>query len=99
MTRNNDFKASGSGNLVFDKNQIDERCVQISFNVNNKLNCQSVAYDFVFDKNNNPLIVEISYGFAMEAYDACLGYWNIILKSICINALIPYWLKVIQILS
>ena len=76
MTRENDFRASGSGKIIFDKNQIDERCVQISFDVNNKLNCQSVAYDFVFDKSNNPLIVEISYGFAMEAYDACPGYWD-----------------------
>lgn len=76
MTRENDFRASGSGNIIFDKNQIDESCVQISFDVNNKLNCQSVAYDFVFDENNNPLIVEISYGFAMEAYNACPGYWD-----------------------
>jgi glutathione synthase/RimK-type ligase-like ATP-grasp enzyme len=76
MTRDNDFRASGSGNIMFDKNQINERCVQISFNVNNKLKCQSVAYDFVFDENNNPLIVEISYGFATEAYDACPGYWD-----------------------
>src|SRR5690554_430195 len=76
MTRENDFRASGSGNIIFDKNQIDERCVQISFDVNNKLKCQSVAYDFVFDENNNPLIVEISYGFAMDAYDACPGYWD-----------------------
>lgn len=76
MTRENDFRASGSGDIIFDKNQIDERCVQISFDVNNKLNCQSVAYDFVFDENNNPLIVEISYGFAMDAYDACPGYWD-----------------------
>lgn len=53
MTRENDFRASGSGDIIFDKNQIDERCVQISFDVNNKLNCQSVAYDFVFDENNN----------------------------------------------
>ena len=48
----------------------------ISFDVNNKLNCQSVAYDFVFDKSNNPLKVEISYGFAVDAYDACPGHWD-----------------------
>lgn len=76
LTRDNDFRASGSGNIIFDKNLIDERCVQIAFDVNKRLNCQSVAYDFVFDTNNNPLIVEISYGFAMEAYDACPGYWD-----------------------
>ena len=25
---------------------------------------------------NNPLIVEISYGYAVKAYDACEGYWT-----------------------
>ncbi len=34
------------------------------------------AYDFVFDENNDPLIVEVSYGFAVDAYDACPGYWD-----------------------
>lgn len=37
---------------------------------------QSVAFDFVEDEDSNPLIVEISYGFAMDAYDACPGYWT-----------------------
>ncbi len=76
MTRENDFRASGSGNILYDKNQIDERCVEISFKVNQKLKSQSIVYDFVFDNNNNPLIVEISYGFAIEAYDNCEGYWD-----------------------
>ena len=25
---------------------------------------------------NNPLVVEISYGFSMEGYDQCVGYWE-----------------------
>ena len=40
------------------------------------LKSQSIAFDFVFDKNNNPLIVEISYGYAVAAYDHCEGYWT-----------------------
>lgn len=76
MVRDNDFRASGSGTIIYDKNQIDKRCIEISFAVNNKVNAQSIAYDFVFDKNNNPLIVEISYGFDVEAYNACPGYWS-----------------------
>ena len=76
MTRKNDFRASGSGNIVYDKAQMDERCVKMAFDVNQKLRTQSVAYDFVFDDNNNPLIVEISYGYAMKAYDKCEGYWT-----------------------
>lgn len=76
MCRENDFRASGGGRIIYDKNQIDERCVKIAFYVNDKLKTQSIAFDFVFDENNNPLIVEISYGFAANAYDACEGYWT-----------------------
>ncbi len=80
FTRENDFRASGSGNIVYEKNHIDVRCVQIAFNVNSKLKCQSIAYDFVFDEFNNPLIIEISYGFAVEPYNQCSGYWDSSLK-------------------
>lgn len=76
MTRKGDFRASGSGSIIYDKTQIDERCVQIAFEVNKKLDTQSIAYDFVFDEKNNPLIVEISYGYAVKAYDLCEGYWT-----------------------
>lgn len=76
MTRKNDFRASGSGSIVYDKQQIDERCVQIAFEVNSKLCAQSLAFDFVFDEDHNPKIVEISYGYAVKAYDSCEGYWT-----------------------
>lgn len=76
LTRKGDFRASGSGNIIYDKAQIDERCVKTAFEVNEKLKMQSVAFDFVFDVNNKPLIVEISYGYAMKAYDLCEGYWT-----------------------
>lgn len=80
LVRKNDFRASGSGNILYNKSEIDERCIQISFNVNEKLKCQSIAFDYVFDENNNPLIVEISYGFDVKAYDPCPGYWDSSLK-------------------
>lgn len=76
LCRKDDFRASGGGSLVYDKQQIDERCVQIAFEVNDKIKSQSIAYDFVFDKENIPLIVEISYGYAAPAYDKCEGYWD-----------------------
>ena len=76
LTRENDFRASGSGNIIYRKVEIDERCVKIAFEINKKLNMQSIAYDFVFDAGNNPLIVEISYGYAGPAYKKCEGYWT-----------------------
>jgi len=76
IVRDGDFRASGSGRIVYDRNEIDERCVKSAFEINRKLNAQSVAYDFVFDVDNQPLIVEISYGFHASVYDRCPGYWD-----------------------
>ncbi|MDD2674382.1 MAG: hypothetical protein PHF81_05830 [Flavobacterium sp.] len=76
MTRENDFRASGSGLILYDKELIDERCVAMAFDCNKKLKAQCIAYDFVFDKNNAPLLIEISYGFANAGYDDCPGYWD-----------------------
>src|SRR5690606_13916858 len=76
MTRPNDFRASGGGVIKYEKELIDEQCVKIAFDTSDKLRANCVAYDFVFDQNGNPLIVEINYGFAHEPYRNCPGYWD-----------------------
>ncbi len=76
MVRKEDFRASGSGSISYSVKDIDIECVKVAFKVNNKINAQSIAYDFIFDKNNTPLIVEVSYGYAVEAYDKCEGFWT-----------------------
>ncbi len=76
MTRPNDFRASGGGVIKFEKELIDEQCVKIAFDTSEKLKANCVAYDFVFDQNGYPLIVEINYGFAHEPYRNCPGYWD-----------------------
>jgi hypothetical protein len=40
------------------------------------LNLQVGAFDFFFEMNNNPLIVEVSFGFVSKVYDPCPGYWD-----------------------
>lgn len=76
MVRENDFRASGSGLVEYEKESIDIRCVQTAFDVFDKLKAQCLAFDFVFDKDKKPLIVEINYGYAKEVYDRCPGYWD-----------------------
>jgi glutathione synthase/RimK-type ligase-like ATP-grasp enzyme len=76
MTRPNDFRASGGGNTKYEKHLFNEKCVQIAFDTSDKLKASCVAYDFVFDAQQNPLIVEINYGFAKEVYNARSGYWD-----------------------
>jgi glutathione synthase/RimK-type ligase-like ATP-grasp enzyme len=76
MNRENDFRASGSGFIIYDKAAIDERFVKVSFEYQRKLKAQCLAYDYILDANNQPLLIEISYGFANAGYDDCPGYWD-----------------------
>lgn len=75
MVRNNDFRASGSGVILYNKDLFDMGIIRLSFSVADQLKTQCVAIDYVHD-NGNPLIVEISYGFSPTGYDLCPGYWD-----------------------
>lgn len=73
-TRPNDFRASGSGMFSFEK--IDERIVRLGFEVAKLLKLQCIAFDFIYNKENNPVIVEISYAFGIKGISNCPGYWT-----------------------
>lgn len=75
-TRKDDFRASGSGDFGFDKELFDERCISMGFDLTKKLALQVGAFDFVFDRFNNPLVVEVSFGYLPSIYDHCPGYWD-----------------------
>lgn len=75
MVRENDFRASGSGFIHYEKENFDIETIRTSFEVSEKLKSQCLAYDFVY-LEGHPMIVEISYGFAPEGYDSCTGYWD-----------------------
>ena len=76
LCREGDFRASGSGRILFNKEEIDERCVRLSFKAAESLHSQCMGYDWVFNENGDPYIVEMCYGFAVAAYDMCEGYWT-----------------------
>jgi glutathione synthase/RimK-type ligase-like ATP-grasp enzyme len=76
FVRENDFRASGSGKFAYNKDEFDERCVQIGFDITRKLNLQVAVLDFVFDLYNQPLVVELSYAYSHLPYDNCPGYWD-----------------------
>jgi len=75
LVRVNDFRASGSGFILYEKEHFDEETVRLAFEVSDKLKGQCMTYDFVY-LDGKPLIVEISYGFDMVGYDPCTGYWD-----------------------
>jgi len=75
LVRNNDFRASGSLNYLYEKEHVNESAVKLAFEINEKLKVQSLVYDFVF-LDDKPLLLEISYGTLMDAFENCVGYWD-----------------------
>lgn len=73
INRSNDFRASGSGKIVFDSQDVD--CIKIAFEANKKIDASCIAFDFLYDQGV-PNIIEISFGFSVVPYDNCPGYWD-----------------------
>lgn len=75
MVRDGDFRASGSGKLLYKPEQIPHKCIQMAFDLAKKAKAQSLALDFVF-LDGSPLIVEMSYAFPSNFCLPCPGYWK-----------------------
>jgi glutathione synthase/RimK-type ligase-like ATP-grasp enzyme len=75
MVRENDFRASGSGNILYDRELFDEDIIRLSFSVAEKLRTQCLALDYI-QKDGRPMILEVSFGFLAAGYDPCPGYWD-----------------------
>ena len=79
FTRNvrpGDFRASGSGDIVYDVQRIHPHCVPIAFEVARKIGSQSMAFDFVLAENKLPMLTEVSYGYDPAAVYRCTGHWD-----------------------
>jgi glutathione synthase/RimK-type ligase-like ATP-grasp enzyme len=86
FTRNvrpGDFRASASGDIVYDARRIHRESVEVAFDVTRKIGAQSLAFDFVSGENQRPLILEMSYAFGSrksihigEAVYSCPGHWD-----------------------
>jgi glutathione synthase/RimK-type ligase-like ATP-grasp enzyme len=74
--RRGDFRASGSGDIVYDSHRIKQSCVEIAFDVTRKVGSQSMAFDFVSGKSQQPLILEVSYIYNAKAVYSCPGHWD-----------------------
>ena len=76
FVRQGDFRASGSGSYDFNPDNVDKRCVEIAFSVSQRMNFDSMAYDFLYDIDDKPYISEMSYTFPVEAITDISGYWD-----------------------
>lgn len=73
--RENDFRASGSGFIEYNRELFDISLIKLSFLNANKLKSRCIAFDYVFSKGE-PLLVEVSYAFNKKGYNDCPGYWT-----------------------
>jgi len=65
-----------SGKIDYNIDKVDKKCIKMAFKVSKQLQFQSMAYDFLYDKNK-PVICEISYTFPYGAFLLdCPGYWD-----------------------
>lgn len=76
MNRPGDFRASGSGSLVYGAERVNVDCVRVAFEVSRQLRADCLAMDFLMDSNSRPRIAEVSYSFAPSAVHGCLGHWD-----------------------
>ncbi|MFP4501374.1 MAG: RimK family alpha-L-glutamate ligase [Candidatus Hydrogenedentota bacterium] len=76
LVRKDDFRASGSGRIDYDTDQIDPRCVRTAFDVSRKMGFQCMSYDFLMNENQAPEFCEVSYTFLSSAVHNCPGYWD-----------------------
>lgn len=77
FNRKDDFRASGSGQFeFFTPDNIDEKVLKIALKTARKLKMNSVAYDFVYDLNQAPKIIEITYAFGFKGAQKAPGYWD-----------------------
>jgi len=74
--RPGDFRASGSGDIDYNPGNIRPECIQIAFEVTQRVGSQSMAFDFVSAPNRQPMIVEVSYCYAADVVHNCPGHWD-----------------------
>lgn len=75
--RPNDFRASGSNHWDINPGEIDLRMVKTALDISKCLGFQAMAYDFIYNENKEPRIIEMSYLYGGAGYpDFMNGYWD-----------------------
>ncbi len=83
FVRKGDFRASGGEEWDVNPDKIDKRMLKIAMDFSKKMKFQTMAYDFIYDKNEEPRIIEMSYMYGQPGFpDFMNGYWDNNLKWI-----------------
>lgn len=76
MNRKDDFRASGSGELSYDRDAIDLDAVRLAFRAARVLDMQSVAIDGL-KRGDAWVLGEVSYTYMSSAVHDCPGHWEL----------------------
>ncbi len=75
--RSHDFRASGGGEMLHNKDLFTKDIIQSAFETADRLGLQCVGFDYVVDKRTGKgVIVEMSYGFSHTAVLGHRGYFD-----------------------
>lgn len=75
--RTGDFRASGGGEVFFDKSYYKEQIIKSAFAMSDAIGCQCMGYDFVVDnRTGRGVVIEMSYGFSYQALASSGGYYD-----------------------
>lgn len=75
FNREGDFRASGSGKIDHDPQQVSAEFVRLAFDTARKLKAQSCAIDGL-RRGTDPVVGEVSYTYASWAVHDCPGHWD-----------------------
>ncbi|WP_298999892.1 hypothetical protein [uncultured Tenacibaculum sp.] len=75
--REGEFRASGGGDLFYDKEYVTQEVIDTAFETSKLLGFKCMGYDYVINsKTGKANIIEISYGFSHEALLKAGGYFD-----------------------
>lgn len=75
--RSHDFRASGGGEVLYDKKLFSENIIKSAFAAADAIGFQCVGFDYVVDKRTGKgVIVEMSYGFSHTAVMGMNGWFD-----------------------
>lgn len=92
--RANDFRASGSGKLVYpEPEDVDVELLKSAFEARDKLHSSTIAMDFVRDRQSGAyLLLEYSFSFIPDAVSDCAGFFDRNLSWNPVRKTAEYWI-------
>lgn len=75
--RAGDFRASGGGDLFYDRSYMTPEVIDFAFDAASRLKSECTGFDIVVDpRSGNPVVLEVSYGFSHKALLEAGGFFD-----------------------